>query len=112
MIGQHISHPTEVFSSRLILPHVETVLTHSKCVLLLEVVGGGLVVVDDEHPPPLVLARSKHAVPSCVRGGRRAVGAQCSSPAWGRRGGDSGCQSEPLAGGPMAWSPRWCVCGF
>ena len=55
-----------MFSSRLILPYVETivegsniallpVLTRSKCVLLPKVAGGGLVVVDDEHPPPHVL---------------------------------------------------------
>ena len=64
MIGQHISHPTVVHSSRLILPHGETVLTRSKCVLLPKVAGGGLVVVDDEHTPPPALAGSKHAVPS------------------------------------------------
>ena len=59
-----ISHSTVVSSSRLILPHVGTVLTRNKCVLLPTVAGGGFVVVDDEHPPPLVLAGSKYAVPS------------------------------------------------
>ena len=51
-------------SSRLILPHVETVLTHNKGVLLPKVAGSGLVVVDGEHPPPPELAGRKHAVPS------------------------------------------------
>ena len=48
MTGWLTSHPTALFSSRLIPPHVETVLTHSKCVLLQKVAGGGLVVVDHE----------------------------------------------------------------
>ena len=49
---------------------------------------------------------------NCVRGGpsklavvargMRAAGDQSSCPAWGRRGADSGCQSETLAGGPVA----------
>ena len=48
MTGWLISHPTVLSSSRLIPPHVETVLTHSKCVLLPKVAGGGLVVVGGE----------------------------------------------------------------
>ena len=51
-------------SSRLILLHVETVLTHSKGVLLPRVAGSELVVVDSEHPPPPGLAGRIHAVPS------------------------------------------------
>ena len=50
MTGWLISHPTVLSSSRLIPPHVETVLTHSKCVLLPKVAGGGLVVVGGELP--------------------------------------------------------------
>ena len=52
MNGWLISHPTVLYSSRLIPPHVETVLTHSKCVLLRKVLrkvaGGGLVVIGGE----------------------------------------------------------------
>ena len=66
MINPLVSHPTVVSSSRLILPHVETVLRHGKCVLLLKVVGGELVVVVDEYPLPPELAGGKHAVPSAT----------------------------------------------
>ena len=42
------------------------------------------------------------ACKAVVARGMRAAGDQSSCPAWGRRGADSGCQDEPLAGGPVA----------